>query len=127
MAQNPILLTKGEALTLSRRRSGMSLEAAVKLFGFAKWPAWEKDLDVGGCPTVAVGTLAPGEWCWLLRRRHRLQVRDVTGLTGLGQQWVRAAELGTVDATPLVEWWGRYLYAYAQEEKRKAKGPSPPT
>lgn len=120
MADNTILLTTGEALSLSRRRARLSIDAVVDLFGICSvgvWSAWEKDCAVypPECPRVEVGELSAGEWCWLLRRRHKLHPRDVSALTGLGTQWITRAEDGRVDATPLVEWWGRYLTTFARE------------
>lgn len=119
MTDNAILLTTGEALAISRRRSGLTIAEASELFGYSigVWCAWEKDcrIDPPSCPRVDVGELSAGEWCWLLRRRHNLQARDVSALTGLGAQWITRAESGVVDATPLVEWWGRYLTMFAKK------------
>jgi hypothetical protein len=47
----------------------------------------------------------------VLRARHGITSRELSKLSGLVSTWITAAEIGDVDASPLVAWWQRYLRA----------------
>jgi len=45
------------------------------------------------------------EWCWLMRRRHGLQAKDVAKVMGICPWWLSQMERGKVNCARLVEHW----------------------
>lgn len=101
-------LTSGESLEISRRRAGLSQVVAAGLFGVSpgRYRQWEHDVRGSRAAVRPSQELTVGEWCWLMRRRAKLRLREVSELTGLGVQWVHRTEQDeTKNPGTLVEWW----------------------
>lgn len=106
-----LTLTNGEAWWLDRRRAKLSVPAMAELLGVSQgiYRSWERDaIDA---PRRELATITAGEWCALLRVRHNLTLRELSGLTALPASVLSLAENDEAPPDPLVAWWQRYLRA----------------
>ncbi len=107
--QTPILieLSNAEKLRVSRRRAGITQDAAAALFDVP--PSRYKQWELGhkkGAPYLRLSVITQPEWCYVQRRRAGLLLSEVAERSGLAARWIHRAERGEVkDCTPLVEWW----------------------
>lgn len=107
-------MTQGERLELSRRRLGLTKAQMAEWLGVSiyTYRNWERDTEVSQTtprPDPQVGELAPGEWCWLQRRRAGLRLRDVAEDMQVPVKWVQRAEYGeSKNNFALVNWWRMY-------------------
>lgn len=100
-------LTPGEALELSRRRSGASQAdvAAVLGVGVNRYREWELDERPG--PLLQLSGLTLPEQCYVLRRREGWTLQDLAGRMRMTRFWLSRAECGTVAVDLLVDFWTR--------------------
>ncbi len=100
-------LTKGERLTVLRRREGVTQAKAAKARGLSVYlyRRFEEGLDVDECPTVRPFSLRPNETCFLLRSRAGLNLDEMSELTAYSRTWLTKMERGSVDCAPLVAAW----------------------
>lgn len=99
-------LTKGEALTIDRRRRGENqLRAAkrwkVSAYRLRQWESGERE-DV---PRVKLGRLKPHEICYVTRRRAGWSATDVAADMGVSRYWVSKMERGDAPSDALWDYW----------------------
>jgi len=95
---DPWNLTPGEALELQRRRARWSQKDLAANLGVAldRVRRWENDDCIRGAPAPKVSRLELHEWCWLVRRRRRVTLRQLSAATGLAVTWLHRAEHGDI-------------------------------
>lgn len=106
MVDAPQKLTRGERLTIDRRRRGERQRAAAARHGVAlsRYSRWERDLDPKA-PSVRVGTLKAHERCYLMRRRCGKTQEAIAADMGICRYWLNRMELGEADCTDLACYW----------------------
>ena len=108
---DPISLTVGERLEISRRRANLTQRQAADLFGwaFGRYVKAEKGLnDEEPAPTIR--TLHPGEECRIARRRAGMTLKELEAFSGFKAKWIHRVELGqTRTAQPLTNYWVKHL------------------
>ena len=102
-------MTPGEHLELRRRRDDCTQAEAAGLLGVPvyRFRQWEADQQEGA-PRLDAGDMALFEWCWLMRRRSGLRLRDVGERLGLSPKWIHRAERGAItdlQLTALAQFW----------------------
>jgi len=106
MVDAPQKLTRGERLTIDRRRRGERQRAAAARLEvpLSRYSRWERDLDASA-PSVRVGTLKAHERCFIMRRRCNKTQQEVAADMGICRYWLNRMELGETDCTDLACYW----------------------
>lgn len=113
-------LTRGERLTIARRRAGKSQKECaddyfVTLYTYRRW-----ELDLNDPPETAVGELKRFEKCLILRRRAGVPAKVVADRLRITQFWLSQIERGAAPDQRLVEYWekGRATAKLTAGQKR---------
>lgn len=103
----PTDLTRGEKLTILRRRDKLSQLESAERYSVSPdtYRKWESDIN-STAPTVEVDELFVHEVCYLLRRRRRLTQKFVAAQMGVSRVTVNRMEKGEVPAVSLANYWG---------------------
>lgn len=96
-------LTKGERLTVLRRRSGKTQAQAAKVADLTLNAYRERELneDPDGRPL----RLTPAEYCFVRRRRAGLTLDELAPKVGVSKWWICQMEKGRAPADRLVSFW----------------------
>lgn len=102
-------LTAGETLLLARRRSGESQEKCAQRYGITRnsYGKLERDDETYTNIKIPVlNELTDAEKCLILRRRSGLTQDECAEKIGVTRFWFNRMEVGKVDVSSLVAYWG---------------------
>lgn len=102
-------LTAGETLLLARRRSGESQEKCADRYGLTRnaYGKFERDDETyTNIKIPELNELTDAEKCLILRRRSGLTQDECAEEIGITRFWFNRMEVGKVDASSLVAYWG---------------------
>lgn len=117
-------MTNGERLELDRRRLDWTQAQMAKFFGVAtsRYRRWESDKEETDVAPALGIMLHAGEWCFLMRRRAGLTLKQLQAKTSLTTRWLRKTERCHTTgrgARTLVACWRKIQ---AVEQKRNSTG-----
>lgn len=106
----PLSLTKGERLLISRRRAHESQSVAARRYGLSRnrYGEMERDADAisDNFSVPEVGQLSVEEKCLILRRRSERTQEDCAAELGVTRFWYNQMEMGNVPSRDLASFWG---------------------
>ena len=111
-------LTFSEKLHLWRMRKEWTIAEAAKYFdvSFDTYSHWEKGRNSPQkqqpykvTSNIDPATIKEYEWYRLLRRRNKIEIKELARLSGISRNWIAQSERGQVGLERLRTYWeGRF-------------------
>jgi hypothetical protein len=105
-------LTRGERLTIRRRRLGLTQRQAARQHKVAPFVYGRWELDQGkDIPAVEIGALMKHERCFILRRREGHKQSRIAKALKVSRFWLNRMERGTAPCDVLFNYWREHASA----------------
>lgn len=100
-------LTQGEKLVLWRRRKNWDQVKAAKYYkvSYFRYKLCEYDRASIDVSHIDLGSLQDHEKCLIYRKRSGKIQTQIAKEFGIGREWLRMQEQGTVPCSKLLTWW----------------------